>query len=321
MKSIFITSNSSKTHMRQRSNSFLSWSLALFVALAYIYVSIPMVLANGLKTPKAAAFVALSIPSSVGDTESTHHTLLPAVVDLKEQSQLSQNVDQLMNVALSKKAAFTKSESAVSHYQAPKHKTWTMIKNASNFLVPWHGFGPSSEAGDVILNEKIKLKSLEAAEYARQKEVDETHLVVVEKILCLAETLGAQASLEEPEGIESALGELSALTSPADAQKTLALIKTFDINEVTEALSNSDSKPLSISQRKRKWKELSESFISNDPIVQEVTNRLHLYNKRGKLTNIGGHFVQTSLGAAILLPTPLTPALQGCLMTYQTKKT
>ncbi len=165
MRRIFMTSNRSKAHTRPR----IEPRLALLVSLTYFCVSMPKVFANQPNTPAAATTIKQSIPSAVGSSGATQHTPLTAGVDTKEQSQLSQNINQLLNSALSKKTVFTKSESAVSRYRAPKQKTWTKMKDASNFLVPWHGFGPSSEAGDLILNEKVKLKSLEAAEYARQR--------------------------------------------------------------------------------------------------------------------------------------------------------
>ncbi len=307
-----MTSNRSKMPTRTR----VDHCLALLFAIASFCVSTPTVFANESNSSGVTVLTGRT-PSDVDGSGASQHIPLTAGVDTKEQSRFSQNVDQLLNSALSKKSAFTKSESAVSRYRAPKQKTWTKMKDASNFLVPWHGFGPSSEAGDVILNEKVKLKSLEAAEYARQREVDDTHLAVVEKMLCLAETAGAPASLEQPARVNIALSELSELTSTDDAQKTLEMIKELDTSEVTEVVSSTEFKPLSVVDRKRKWKELSESFISNDPVAQEVSRRLHLYNKRGAVTNIGGHVVQTTLGMANLMPNVLAPASQGCLMAYE----
>ncbi len=294
----------------------VSHCLPLFVSMATLCISAPATFGNDSNSSGVAGLTERTL-SDVDSCYASHHIPLNAGVDTKEQSQLSQNVDQLLNSALSKKTAFTKSESAVRRYRAPKQKTWTKMKDASNFLVPWHGFGPSSEAGDVILDEKIKLKSLEAAEYARQKEVDDTHLAVVEKMLCLAETAGTPNIIEQQTRVNIALGALSELTSQDDAQKTLRMIKDLDTSQITELVSSSEFKPLSIIDRKRKCKELSESFISNDPVAQEVIRRLHLYNKRGTLTSVGGHVVQTTLGVATLIPNVLAPASQGCLMTYE----
>lgn len=292
-------------------------TLALFFSLAYFNVSVPTVFANEPTSSDDVALMGQSMPVSTGSAGSRQQIPLTAGVDTKEQSQLSENVDLLLNRALMKKAGFAKSESAVSRYRAPKQKTWTKMKDASNFLVPWHGFAPSSEAGDVILNEKVKLKSLEAAEYARQKEVDETHLAVVEKMLCLAESAGTPDSSAQVERVRTALSELSELTSTDDAQRTLGMIKDFDTSQVMESIASNSPKPLSVAERKRKWKQLSESFISNDPVVIEVTRQLHRYNKRGTLTNVSGHVVQTTLGMANLVPNVLAPASQGCLMAYE----
>ncbi len=250
---------------------------------------------------------------------SSHLSPLPLTggIDIKEQSQISQNIGTLLDSATTKKDSFVKSESAVQHYRKPKQKTWTKIKDASNFLVPWHGFGPSSEASDVILNEKLKLKSLESAEYARQKQIDNTHLAVIEKMLCLAESTGASPSTYDQKKVDSAINELGELTSLDDAQKTLVMIKEFDGCQVLEPTLCNEPKNFSVAEKKRKCKELSESFINNDPVVQEVTRRLHLYNQRGTVSTISGHVVETTLGLANLVPNVLAPASQGCLMVYE----
>ncbi len=151
----------------------------------------------------------------------------------------------------------------------------------------------------------------------QDKEVDDTHLVVIEKMLCLAETAGTPASSKQLARVNTALTELSELTSRDDAEKTLGMIKELDARKVAEAVSSTELKTFSVDERKLKWTELSESFISNDPVAQEVTRRLHLYNKRGALTNVGGHVVQTTLGMTTLIPNVLSPASQGCFAAYQ----
>jgi hypothetical protein len=313
MRSHFLTSTSNKNPIKFRLDS----TLAVLLAFAYFHLSTPMVYANEPAASDVVALIGQSMPSAVESAGGRQQIPLTGGVDTKEQSQLSQNINLLLDSALTKKTAFAKSEAAVNHYRAPKQKVWTKVKDASNFLVPWHGFGPSSEAGDVVLNEKLKLKSLEASGYARQKEVDEMHLVVVEKMLGLAESAGAPSSFDQKASVNLALGELSALTSPDDAQKTLAMIKELDLSQVAEAVNSIEAKPLSVVERKRKWKELSESFISNDPVAQEVTRRFHLYNKRGAVTNVSGHVIEATLGMASLVPNVLGPASQGCLMTYE----
>lgn len=232
--------------------------------------------------------------------------------DTKEQAALSKTVDTLLNSSLNKSAAFSESDKAVNRYRTGRHKAWSKMKDASNFIVPWHGFGPSSEAGDVILNEKLKLKSLDAAEYSRQTQIDSTHVEVLGQMLQLAKCLGSNDSTEAA----TVRCELEKLTSPDETKTLEAFIRELEQIDIAEAIQNFRT-PMSAWEKRKRKIQLADSFIKNDPVIDEITKRIHQYNKRTGVARISGHVVETTLGLANWIPNVLAPLSQGTLMSFE----
>lgn len=107
-----------------------------------------------------------------------------------EDIYLPDAINIVLNGSLAQSGAFIESSSAVEKYQTPTHQTWSKLKDASNSVVPWRGFGLSSKAGDIVLDENLKLKSLESAKYLRQVEIDSKRLNLIESVLSVAYYIG-----------------------------------------------------------------------------------------------------------------------------------
>src|SRR5262249_54276210 len=167
----------------------------------------------------------------------------------------------------------------------------------------------SSEAGDVILEEKLKLKDKSSSEYLRQKLVDELGLEVTYNVLQLATGLGSPDPQDGQDQISAAAATLEKLVGPEAAKNALAELtqwrKTIDIPEPAYG-----QRPWSIAQRREKVKYIMESSIKTDPVIQEITAKVHKYNRRSKLSLATSRVVKTTLGLAAFSPTIVSPAAQ-----------
>lgn len=259
----------------------------------------------------AAPVLATSSPQAATNTDSA----APIVggVDTKDQAALSQSINALLTSALNKNVSFQKSDRAVRKYHTLKYKAWGKIKNASNATIPWHGSGPSSEAGDVILNEKVKIKSLESAEYTRQAQFDHTHLALVETMLEFAKHSGQGETADS----NAARAALEKLTSPAETEVLEQSINLLDTSGFTPDMLHQEVFTSSADTRQRR-KHLADKFIESDPGIREITKHIHRYNHLSGAQRFGDHVIQTALGLACMMPDTVAPASEIGMMIYDT---
>jgi hypothetical protein len=181
--------------------------------------------------------------------------------------------------------------------------------------VPFRGFGPSSEAGDVILGEKMKLKSRASAELARQKNIDELHLKVVSNMMQIAMGLGDSDRVRGQSTAESGLKALADIVGPNEAEKTMQMLgawsKELNIPESVYAQGTWD-----VAGKQKKLSAILSDSLESDPVVHEITKRLHKYNHRSGFARASGHVVETTLGAAALTPNFVGPAAKAALVAF-----
>jgi hypothetical protein len=228
---------------------------------------------------------------------------------------VSTRIDELLDAALDRDDKSQTLEKAVAHYRTTTQKVIAETKDATDYLIPYRGFGPSSEAGDIILDEKVKLKSRASAEYARQKHIDETHVKVVASMMQLAMGLGTSNKAESERIVESGMSALTGLVGEEEAAKTKELLQSW-VTGVNVPDHVYKQPVWDVALRRDKLKSVIETSMDSDPIVKEIIRRLHKYNQHSKFMQVSAHVVQATLGAASLTPSFIGPAAKTALLAF-----
>ncbi|HEY9786710.1 MAG TPA: hypothetical protein V6D17_15010 [Candidatus Obscuribacterales bacterium] len=228
---------------------------------------------------------------------------------------MSNQMDRLLEAALDRDAKTKTLDMAVAHYRKKTQIVIAETKDAIDYMIPYRGFGPSSEAGDVILGEKLKLKSRASAEYARQKHIDETHLKVTTSMFQVAMGLGMPDRQRGDEITQSGMNSLKELVGEEEAQATFQMLSRLAKDTVIPEHIYAQ-KIWDVAQKQDKHKHIVEASLEEDPIVREIKRRINKYNHKSKFSMVTSHVVQTTLGVASLTPSFVGPAAKLALLTY-----
>jgi hypothetical protein len=221
---------------------------------------------------------------------------LKGEVSVSEQITLiGQRIDRLVDAALDNDVKTKDLDKAVKHYRSLPSRALTQAKDATDFVVHYRGFAPSSEAGDIITGEKLKLKSRPAVEYARQKQIDEAHVKVVSSVMQVAMGLGMSDQSRGQQIVTRELRSLRDLVGELEADRTLLMLSAWSKQlAVPDSVFKQDV--WDVSQRREKFTTVAKTALTSDPVVLEIQNRLHKYNHRSKFARASGHIVETTLG-------------------------
>ncbi len=300
------STNSADTNAAQAQNKPARKSFAgLFWSLPMNDVVIPGAKAGAsiIRTAKRVLFQESTTQLEGSITLSCQHSLV------------ARRIDQLLDTALDKDSKTQVLDKAVKHYNKTSQKVLAETKDAMDYLIPYRGFGPSSEAGDIILDEKVKLKSRASAEYARQKHIDEKHLQIVTSMSQIAMGLGMSDQVRGEKITSSGIQTLKGLVGDEEAEKTVDLLDEWSKNVVVPESVYAQG-VWDVNQRQEKTKFVMETALESDVVIQEVKRRLHKYNQRSKGAMIASHVVETTLGAASLTPTFIGPAAKVALLAF-----
>jgi len=228
---------------------------------------------------------------------------------------IKKSIDQLVQTAVSRSDRATELLASEKHYKSKFQRAVQKTKDSLNYIVQFRGLSMSSEAGDVILGEKVKLKSAFSSEYFRQKNSDDLQLQITSDLLEIAMRLGNSDQAAGQEDIDAAVKSLTELVGADAAHQAVDGIKQYtQSNSLPE--SAFQHKVWSIAQKQNKQKLILQQCLNSDPVVQEIKARIHRYNKRSKLYLSTARVVQTSLGLCSFSPTVLAPASQVLLFCF-----
>ena len=224
-------------------------------------------------------------------------------------------INDLTDAALAQDDNIKKINAYVDRFKGLKHAIVHRSKDALNYVILYKGTAQSSEASDVILDEKQKLKGRSSAEYMRQKLIDRTGLSVTQSILDMAMGLGNADSATGLEQVQSATEKLTSLVGKDKAHETRNFLEEMlKQNPVSEDTWR--QKPWSISQKVDRQNYLVDLSVATDPVSQEIVSYLHKYNNVSKLNRGSQKLVRTTLGIASLSPTLVAPAAQAALFAW-----
>jgi hypothetical protein len=192
-----------------------------------------------------------------------------------------------------------------------------LVAQRTCFNTPLHiqGFESSSEAADVILGEKLKLKHRAAIEYVKQKRADEAHIQITCAIMEVATALGLTDELKKKKAIDSAIEEITPLVGEKEAndnvQAMIAWSKQITVSEAAYARD-----PWDILSLKKKSAAMLAYSLRDDDVMKSIEDRLHKYNRHSNLSRATSKFINTTCSLVALSPTFASPAAQAAQFVY-----
>ena len=285
--------------MSLRNKSF-SKMLLCTLMLASIS-SIPFALANGSEETSAQTATTLNLKGLV----STNDGPAPQVL-----------VSALLQSALERAANRESIDKKDKQYKSVPQKTLTAAKMVARYASEYNGFEMSSEAADVILDEKVKLKSTASVAYVKQRQVDELHLKVTSSMVQMAQGLGMPESNARQKTIDAGLNQLGELVGKEEAQKALDNLKSWS-QQLSVPENIFQQQPWSMMDVQQKTEQLLKDSALSDPVLGLVRRALHKYNGHCKLALASARVINTTLAIAMFSPTVVSPAAQVLQFVYQ----
>jgi hypothetical protein len=238
-----------------------------------------------------------------------------SVSAMDAENAVASRIDALLESALARDSQTKTLDAAVAHYRTKTQQAIAETKDTIDYLIPYRGFGPSSEAGDIILDEKVKLKSRASAEYARQRHIDDTHVKVVANMMQLAMGLGSSDKEKGATIAAEGYASMKELVGQEEADRTLEMLNTW-MKEVQVPDSVYAQGVWDVAKRQDNIKTVITTALEQDAVLHEITKRVHKYNHKSKFARASSHVVETTLGVAALTPTFVGPAAKAALTAF-----
>lgn len=216
------------------------------------------------------------------------------------QESISQAVDELTRVALERNPTTSEIDKKIDSHKGLLKTAIKKTKDSLNFAFFYRGDGPSSDAGDIILDERLKIQDKPSADYARQRLADRMHLAVVSQVLQLAEGIGNTDKDLGKEQVETSLNNLRGLVGDDAAARAFDVLTVASANNVSDSVYN--QKSWSISQRQNKVRQVIEAAVAIDPVIAECKNKVYKYNHHSRKYIVSTKIVKTTLGIGALTP-------------------
>jgi hypothetical protein len=244
------------------------------------------------------------------------HVQLNIEISKTQLVQPTQRLEDLVTVALERdEHAQMLNKKAGTKYQAAR-KVARRLKSMAQFMTAYQGFESSSEAADVILQEKLKLKHQHAIEYVRQKKLDELHVKLFASMMQLAQGLGLENEQKRAKSIALGMTELEKLVGKEEAEKTLALMTAWSESAKHLPPTAFGRDHWDVMETQTKADDVLKTALKDDSVVKQIEARLHKFNKKSNFARASAKIVNTTLSIAMLSPTMISPAAQMAQLAF-----
>ncbi len=153
----------------------------------------------------------------------THH-LQGYVSTSSTRSELDSALEYAVTCAKAKDSHYQRYQSVANKFSSKRRRITTRLADTLDYTLMYRGVSPSSEAADVILGEKNKVKSFGSAKYMQQKISDELSLKISTLTLQLAMDAGHAGTAMYGQA-SSAYTKLCQLTGPTAAGRLLQAVR------------------------------------------------------------------------------------------------
>lgn len=216
---------------------------------------------------------------------------------------VSQTINNLVDAGLARDERTATLNKAVNHYGKLHSRIAASAMNSLNFTIPNRGFNPSIEAGNVVTGENMQIKSLAAAELARQKQVDELHVKVVASVMQIAMGMGMSDHVKGQQKVNAEFNSLRTLVGEEDATNTMKALTEWSKHAQLKAHDSAFNHTVwDVNEQREKKLTVMTTALNSDPVVSDVMRRLHKYNQRSKFARVSSRVVQATLGTIALGP-------------------
>lgn len=284
---------------------FILLSSALSISLA------PVALATQIIQVEGAAVAPVSNP-----VVPERRTLLQGEVSDVHYAQLEQRFNELTDIAIERRADTQELNRKQKHFNGLLSKTWHGTRDIVELCTEYQGFEQSSEAADIILGEKLKIKSKASTDYARQMIKDQTERNLLCAMMQLAEGLGVSDKEESQAEIDQGMSRLKELVGDNEAEHTLKVMTEWSKSIGVEPV-NFNQRPFNILETQRQSKSVLDKAMRHDSVVEEIRTTLHKkYNRRSNLARVTAKVMNAGLSIASFSPTIISPAAQIAWTVY-----
>lgn len=265
-------------------------------------------------TTAATTETATATPEVTGETNGIPNRF-QLKVELKQEHFVNpgQRLEDLVAVALAKdeEAQNLAGKNNTKHRAAKT--AGRRLKAMTQFVTSYQGFESSSEAADVILSEKLKLKHHHAIEYVHQKKLDELHTQLFAAMMQMAQGVGQPDPAKKQKSIASALSALEPLVGTEEAGRTLAIMERW----VPATPSNTSvADAWDVMETQSRCNDVLKTSLKDDTVVKAIEARLHKFNHRSNFARASAKIVNTSLSVIMLSPTIISPAAQFAQLVF-----
>ena len=223
-------------------------------------------------------------------------------VDDSDKSEIS----KLTEAALKNDEAAKYADELIKKYSTLGHKAAVVGKEALYSMVSYRGFGPSKEGASIITENVKKIKTLPAAEYIKQRIVDDTHTKVVSNLLQIAMGLDCADKTRSDAMIATGYKNLKDLVGDEQATKTLNTLTGWSRDlAISKDVYNQPS--WDVASFQKNVRNVTAISLRSDAGVAAVLKNVKKYNK-GKvacavssMVNIGCS-IGTLFAPGLLIP-------------------
>ncbi|MFN8552909.1 MAG: hypothetical protein U0103_15670 [Candidatus Obscuribacterales bacterium] len=271
-----------------------------------------------VNTVPSAVINAGAADAGSNDTASVHGEAGKELKGVVSKTEIAPEelIDQLVSSAFERDERAEEIKLKEQKYKGSLRRSIAKVSDMAEFMTAYKGFQASSEAADVILDEKQKLKSKAAVEWVKQKQHDSIHPKVVSSLMQIASGLGMSDPVKQQRNIDDGVKQLASIVGDDDAKRALVAMTAWAASVKDSAPPATPGEPLSVLKLDSATKKLMESSLQRDAVVLETKAKLQKYNHRSKLLYATAKVVNTTLSVAMFSPTIVSPAAQIALLAF-----
>ena len=256
------------------------------------------------------------IPVAAPASNSAEPLNLQGIISIYEGPSPDQLVGGLVNHSLQRDKASQELDAKDKQMHNMLHRAINGAKITAHFVVEYRGFEMSSEGADIILDEKLRLKSANATDYAQQRKADEIHAKVFSSLLQIGQGLGTADPEIRDKTVAAGEASLAELVGAEEAKNTVGKLQAWS-DQLNVPKSVFRKQPWTMMELQQKSESLLKESAQMDPVMGLVRRALHKYNGHSKLALGAAKVINLGLNVAMFTPTLASPAAQILQFVYQ----
>jgi len=234
------------------------------------------------------------------------------------QDEIAGCIDEALATAIERSIEAQKNNKQVNKYSKIALRAWKVTKCTVNYMLDDRGFLPSIEGGQLMLDENLKVHDKGSAECAKQMWLDRAHDKVVADVVEMITGFGASDPSKRQDLINDSMSSIKTYAGEDTAKHIHDRLSTWSDHESLQNATRdfpSDG-TWTVKERQNKVDLIVSTISKSDPIIAEVTKRVHKYSKHSKFALRSSQVVETACNVASLTPSFVGPGAQAALLVF-----